>query len=73
MKQNIYDNQEFFRGYKELREMKAGLNEALEHPALFSLFPDVQEAFHLMNTARFHLKPACAYTLPVANCISIEN
>ena len=47
MKQNIYDNQEFFRGYNELREMKAGLNEALEHPALFSLFPDVQDAIIL--------------------------
>lgn len=42
MPQNIYDNPEFFRGYKALRDEKTGLNEPLEQPALASLMPDVQ-------------------------------
>ena len=42
MSQNIYDDTEFFRGYKALRDEKAGLNEALEQPAMDSLMPDVR-------------------------------
>ncbi len=42
MKQNIYDNPEFFDGYKALRERGAGLNSALEQPAMRSLLPDVR-------------------------------
>ena len=38
--QNIYDDPTFFAGYKSLRETGAGLNEALEQPALWSLLPD---------------------------------
>lgn len=41
MKQNIYDNPEFFKGYKNLRETQSGLNEVLEIPALKSLLPDL--------------------------------
>ncbi len=42
MKQNIYDNTEFFEGYRRLRDTKAGLNEVLEQPAMFSLLPSVR-------------------------------
>ena len=42
MPQNIYDNPEFFAGYDHLRETGAGINEALEQPAIRSLLPDVR-------------------------------
>ncbi len=35
--QNIYDNEKFFIGYKEIRENKNSLNNIEEKPALFSL------------------------------------
>jgi SAM-dependent methyltransferase len=35
--QNIYDNPEFFAGYKELRDKATSLNETLEQPAMWSL------------------------------------
>ncbi len=41
MKQNIYDNPDFFKRYKTLRDNQAGLNENLEQPAMLSLLPDV--------------------------------
>jgi len=41
MKQNIYDDPEFFSGYKMLRDSSAGLNEVLEQPAIKSLLPDL--------------------------------
>ncbi len=37
--QNIYDNQKFFEGYKQIRENKNSLNNIEEKPALFSLSP----------------------------------
>jgi len=39
--QNIYDDPEFFAGYKHLRDTRSGLNEALEQPALRALLPDL--------------------------------
>ncbi len=39
--QNIYDNQDFFDGYKKLRENLYSCNNTEEKPALFSLFPDL--------------------------------
>ncbi len=39
MKQNIYDNPDFFAGYAALRRHEGGLNAALEWPALHSLLP----------------------------------
>jgi ubiquinone/menaquinone biosynthesis C-methylase UbiE len=42
MKQNIYDHPDFFNGYKTLRDNKAGLNEALEQPAMLSLLPAIR-------------------------------
>lgn len=41
-KQNIYDNETFFEGYKALREKKNSANELFEKPALFSLLPDLK-------------------------------
>lgn len=41
-KQNIYDNETFFEGYKKIRENKANANVLFEMPALFSLLPDLQ-------------------------------
>ena len=40
--QNIYDNQDFFDGYKKLRDDQYSANNLEEKPALFSLAPDLQ-------------------------------
>ena len=40
-KQNIYDNETFFEGYKRIRENEANANNLFEIPALFSLLPDL--------------------------------
>lgn len=42
MKQNIYDNNEFYKGYITLRDGSHGLNEVLEIPAFRSLLPDLK-------------------------------
>lgn len=42
-KQNIYDNETFFEGYKKIRENKTNANNIFETPALFSLLPDLKE------------------------------
>lgn len=39
MEQNIFDNQTFFDGYKNIRENEASANNLVEKPALFSLCP----------------------------------
>ncbi|MBP7567337.1 MAG: class I SAM-dependent methyltransferase [Burkholderiaceae bacterium] len=39
MPQNVYDDPQFFEGYRRLREDGPALNEALEQPALDSLLP----------------------------------
>ena len=41
-KQNIYDNETFFEGYKQIREKKENANILFEKPALFSLLPDLK-------------------------------
>lgn len=40
-RQNIYDDGEFFAGYERLRTEDAGLNSAIEAPAIAGLLPDV--------------------------------
>ena len=40
--QNIYDNQEFFDSYKELRSKSDAANDLEEKPALFSLLPNLE-------------------------------
>lgn len=40
--QNIYDNQDFFDGYKKLRDNPYSANNLEEKPALFYLAPDLQ-------------------------------
>ena len=44
MKQNIYDVPGFFKGYKRMRDNKAGLNEILEQLSMYSLLPDMKDA-----------------------------
>jgi ubiquinone/menaquinone biosynthesis C-methylase UbiE len=39
--QNVYDDPEFFAAYQRMREAEAGINEAVEEPALRALLPDV--------------------------------
>ncbi len=41
MKQNIYDDPDFFAAYRELRDHEAGLNAAIEEPAVRSALPDL--------------------------------
>ncbi|MCP3776441.1 class I SAM-dependent methyltransferase [Paenibacillus sp. MZ04-78.2] len=43
MKQNIYDNETFFEGYRHLRETESGLNDVLEQPALRGLLPALKD------------------------------
>ncbi len=40
-KQNIYDNEIFFDGYKRIRNNAVNANNLFEIPALFSLLPDL--------------------------------
>jgi len=39
MKQNIYDDPQFFAGYSKLRRHESGLNAAVDQPAMRSLMP----------------------------------
>ena len=39
--QNVYDDPRFFTAYKELRDQKRGINEAIEQPALRRLLPSL--------------------------------
>ena len=41
-KQNIFDNETFFEGYKKIRENEANANNLFEIPALFSLLPELK-------------------------------
>ncbi|MEG0852916.1 MAG: class I SAM-dependent methyltransferase [Angelakisella sp.] len=41
--QNIYDNQDFFDGYKKLRGNPSSANDLVEKPALFSLAPNLYD------------------------------
>ena len=40
-KQNIYDNETFFEGYKKLRTKTDSANDVFEIPVLFSMLPDL--------------------------------
>jgi len=42
-KQNIYDNEEFFNGYSQIRNKENNANNVFEKPALFSLLPDLKD------------------------------
>ncbi|SDI30714.1 class I SAM-dependent methyltransferase [Chryseobacterium jejuense] len=43
MKQNIYDNPEFFSGYKALRDGDKGLNDLLEQPVIKRLMQPIKD------------------------------
>lgn len=43
MRQNIYDNLEFFNAYKMLRETDDNYNDLLEQPAMKRLLPDLTD------------------------------
>ena len=43
-KQNIFDNETFFEGYKKIREREVNANTLFEIPALYSLLPDLKGA-----------------------------
>lgn len=45
MEQNIYDNEDFFKGYQELRndQLGANANDLIEIPQLFDLIGDVKD------------------------------
>lgn len=40
-KQNIFDNETFFEGYKSIRDRELNSNTVYEIPALFSMMPDL--------------------------------
>ena len=39
-KQNIFDNETFFEGYRKIREKASNANDLFEIPTLFSLLPE---------------------------------
>lgn len=41
-KQNVYDNEVFFEGYRRLRQKEGNANALFETPSLFSLLPDLK-------------------------------
>lgn len=41
-KQNIYDNETFFEGYKKIRDNKNNANNLFEIPALFDMMPNLE-------------------------------
>ena len=41
MKQNLYDQETFYKGYKAIRERAYNYNNLLEQPALSAVMPDV--------------------------------
>ncbi|KAB2330701.1 class I SAM-dependent methyltransferase [Bacillus mesophilum] len=43
MKQNIYDNAEFFQQYESIREREYNYNNLLEQPNFLTLVPDLKE------------------------------
>lgn len=43
MKQNIYDNNEFFQQYEAIRERENNYNNLLEQPNFFTLIPNLEE------------------------------
>jgi ubiquinone/menaquinone biosynthesis C-methylase UbiE len=43
MKQNIYDDPRFFEGYSKMRRHEAGLNAAIDQPAMRSLLPPLAD------------------------------
>ena len=42
MNNNIYDNEEFFKGYQDLRKKSDSANELIEIPQLFDLIGNVK-------------------------------
>lgn len=40
--QNIYDNEQFFKEYKEMRDSKINANELIEIPTIKSMLPDLK-------------------------------
>ena len=40
-KQNIFDNETFFEGYKALRDNDINYNDLLEQPAMAKMLPDL--------------------------------
>jgi SAM-dependent methyltransferase len=42
MKQNVYDDPQFFEGYRKLRDSDSGLNGAVEEPAIRTILPDLR-------------------------------
>lgn len=69
MKQNIYDNPNFFKGYMELRSSESGFNVAIEEPAVYSLLPPL-EGLNILDLgcgfgkfAAFCLKQGAAHVL----------
>lgn len=48
MKQNIYDNPLFFKGYMDLRSKESGFNVAIEEPAIYSLLP-LLDGLHILD------------------------
>jgi ubiquinone/menaquinone biosynthesis C-methylase UbiE len=48
LKQNIYDQPGFFKGYQRMRENQKGFNEILEHLTMLSLLPEVKD-FHVLD------------------------
>ncbi len=68
-KQNIYDNETFFEGYRKIRENEVNANKLFEIPALFSLLPDLRGRKVLDlgcgfgEHCKYFMEAACLYSL----------
>ncbi len=61
MRQNIYDDEAFFRGYADLRAQPGNLNDLVEQPALRALLPPLAGAIVLdMGCGAGDLSAYCA-------------
>lgn len=69
--QNIYDNDDFFQGYKAIRENDQGFNHLIEQPAIMSLLPELKDKVILEigcgfgNFARYAIEQGAASVFAV--------
>lgn len=72
MKQNIYDNLDFFDGYRRMRDNNSGLNEVLEEPAIRSLLPSLRDKSILDLGCGFGSFETFALEQGAANVLAID-
>lgn len=70
--QNIYDDPDFFSGYKQLRQNKEGFNDLIEQPAIHTLLPSLKNKKILDIGCGFGHFARYARANDAANVIAID-